>query len=615
MNPSICPHCRNPIPADAPGGLCPSCALLGAAQPTVVAPSLSATAREEVSAAFPDLEILELLGQGGMGMVFKARQPRLDRLVALKILPPHLAAQPGFAERFTREARALARLNHPHIVTVHDFGESGGFYYLLMEYVDGVNLRKAMQAGIQPEQAMLLVPRICEALQFAHDHGVLHRDIKPENILLDRKGRPKLADFGIAKLAGDQASGLTMSGAQLGTAAYMAPEQVEKPATVDHRADIYSLGVVFYEMLTGELPLGRFAAPSEKAAVGENVDAVVLRALEKERERRQQSAGEMKTQVEGVRAGEFSPPSRRRGAEEDEMNTAQKLMLALCMLSGAMIPASGMFRLGVPSSYFVGGAILFGVLFAIAGLFPGRRPGETPAAVSNRALSAGMARRRARKPWQSISPRRLYGMPLYHVVRGPDPATGRVPVARGFFALGPVARGVFALGGRPTGFVAVGGMPVGVIAIGGLALGVFTFGGMSLAVLGAAGGLSVGALASGGFAAGLAAFGGNILALEGYGGRLLYAGCQPPGALLENLLTILQFSGGATLLLVMALIQMSFFARVPSVQETPSRSGLRLYFILWALLALFPVGRVIFTTLVNRIAAPVPAETRPASAP
>src|SRR5688572_22611800 len=304
---SLCPSCRNPIPADAPGGICPSCALLGVAQPTVIMPPQGTPSREEVAAAFPDLEVMEMIGQGGMGVVFKARQPRLDRLVALKILPPHLAAQPGFSERFTREARALAKLHHPNIVTVFDFGESGGFFYLLMEFVNGVNLRKAMQAGVKPEQAMLLVPRICDALQFAHDHGVLHRDIKPENILLDTTGTPKLADFGIAKLAGDNGSGLTLSGAALGTAAYMAPEQIEKPATVDHRADIYSLGVVFYEMLTGELPLGRFASPSEKANVGESVDRVVLRALEKERDRRQQSATEMKTQVEGVRSGDRPP--------------------------------------------------------------------------------------------------------------------------------------------------------------------------------------------------------------------------------------------------------------------------------------------------------------------
>jgi serine/threonine protein kinase len=295
--------------------LCPGCALLGVAEftnPEQVAAANGPTT-EEIAAAFPELEVLEIIGQGGMGVVFKARQPRLDRLVALKILPPALAVQPGFSERFTREARVLAKLAHPHIVTVYDFGESAGFFYLIMEFVNGVNLRAAMQSGVTPEQALLLVPPICQALQFAHDHGVLHRDIKPENILLDTNGSPKLADFGIAKLAGEEAmkSGLTATGATLGTAAYMAPEQIERPAAVDHRADIYSLGVVLYEMLTGELPLGRFSAPSEKAAVDRGVDEVVLRALEKERERRQQSATEMKSEVEGARAHTATPSPRR----------------------------------------------------------------------------------------------------------------------------------------------------------------------------------------------------------------------------------------------------------------------------------------------------------------
>ncbi len=312
MEENLCPSCQRPIPPDSPHGICGGCALLGVASPTAPSAPVSALlpALDEIAAAFPELEVLEQIGQGGMGVVYKARQPKLDRLVALKILAPALATQPGFAERFTREARALAKLSHPHIVGVHDFGTSGGFFYLLMEFVDGVNLRQAMRAGVSPEQALLLVPKVCEALQFAHDHGVLHRDIKPENILLDTRGGPKLADFGIAKLSGDASSGLTLSGAQLGTAAYMAPEQIEQPASVDHRADIYSLGVVLYEMLTGELPLGRFAAPSEKALCSGGVDDVVLRALEKRRERRQQSAHEMKTQVEAAGADAPATPHR-----------------------------------------------------------------------------------------------------------------------------------------------------------------------------------------------------------------------------------------------------------------------------------------------------------------
>jgi len=303
-NPGTCPQCGAAIAPDAPQGLCPRCVLRRAAT-TEPEPQPAATAEvpslERVAAAFPQLQILELLGCGGMGFVFKARQPHLDRYVALKLLPERLARDARFAERFTREARVLARLNHPGIVSIHDFGQAGGFYFLLMEYVDGVNLHQAMRAGrFSPAAALTVVPKICDALQFAHEQGVLHRDIKPANILLDTKGRVKLADFGIAKLVGDQKPdlSLTATGAAIGTPQYMAPEQLEQPETVDHRADIYSLGVVFYELLTGELPVGRFAPPSERTPLDPRVDEVVLRALEKEREKRYQSAGEVKTKVE-----------------------------------------------------------------------------------------------------------------------------------------------------------------------------------------------------------------------------------------------------------------------------------------------------------------------------
>src|ERR1035437_3244774 len=156
--PKRCPKCGGPIPAEAPQGLCPKCLLLQASLLTEAGKGASFKSapptQKELSAAFPQLEILELIGQGGMGFVFKARQPKLDRVVALKILPQSLAADPAFAERFTREGRVLARLNHPNIVTIHDFGQANGFFYLLMEFVDGVNLRQAMKVGrFTPAQA------------------------------------------------------------------------------------------------------------------------------------------------------------------------------------------------------------------------------------------------------------------------------------------------------------------------------------------------------------------------------------------------------------------------------------------------------------------------------
>jgi len=193
-------------------------------------------------------------------------------------------------------------LNHPNIVSVYDSGQTAGLYFLMMEYVDGVNLREAMRAGrFSPNEALEIVPKICEALHYAHEQKILHRDIKPENILLDSKGSVKIADFGIAKLIGGESKNnltLTSTGHALGTPHYMAPEQIENPTEVDHRANIYSLGVVLYELLTGELPLGRFEVPSSKSDVGPGIDEVVLRALEKDRERRQSTAEKLKTEVQ-----------------------------------------------------------------------------------------------------------------------------------------------------------------------------------------------------------------------------------------------------------------------------------------------------------------------------
>ena len=317
-----CPKCGAELPANAPEGLCPRCLMKCAQQETEQAGNAESEAVSDVPTSttppgrfvppepaelaqqFPQLEILELLGQGGMGAVYKARQKQLDRLIALKILPPQVARTEAFAERFTREARSLARLNHPRIVSVYDFGHTeDGLYYFIMEFIDGTDLRHVIQAGeLSAAESLAIVPQICEALQFAHEEGIVHRDIKPENILLDKKGRVKIADFGLAKLLDHPASlyTLTGTGQRMGTPHYMAPEQIEHPGQVDHRADIYSLGVVFYEMLTGELPLGRFPLPSRKVHIDVRLDEVVLKTLEKEPELRYQQASEVKIDVETI---------------------------------------------------------------------------------------------------------------------------------------------------------------------------------------------------------------------------------------------------------------------------------------------------------------------------
>lgn len=237
-------------------------------------------------------------------MVYKARQPQLNRIVALKILSPALSGDPAFAERFSREALSLARLNHSNIVSVFDFGRAGNFYYLLMEYVDGANLHDLIQANRPgPDEARRIAVEICRALEFAHEEGVIHRDIKPSNVLIDNRGRVKIADFGLAKLTGTEPERSRLTTAVMGTPHYMAPEQVEKPALVDERADLFSLGVICYEMLTGELPLGRFAMPAEQnPAVDTRLNDSVLRALEKDPGRRFQTAGELRAALETTMA-------------------------------------------------------------------------------------------------------------------------------------------------------------------------------------------------------------------------------------------------------------------------------------------------------------------------
>ena len=210
----------------------------------------------------------------------------------------------------SRKARALAKLNHPGIVTIYDFGRTDGLYFFLMEYVDGVSLQQLLaRSGVSTREALAIVPQICDALQYAHDQGIVHRDIKPEDILLDRRGRVKVADFGLAKIMGGTgeptpgqgaspgACALTEAGKVVGTPQYMSPEQTEHPSEVDHRADIYALGVVFYQMLTGELPGKPIEPPSRKVVLDVRQDEVVLRALERQPERRYQKVSEVKTRV------------------------------------------------------------------------------------------------------------------------------------------------------------------------------------------------------------------------------------------------------------------------------------------------------------------------------
>ena len=320
----VCQRCGTELPPETPPESCPRCLMsFGAKGGSDFHPTLTSHGQDgrrvpepsDLAPHFPQLEILELLGQGGMGAVYKARQKTLDRIVALKILSLSRETSGGFAERFAREAKALASLDHPNIVTVHDFGVAGGHYYLLMEFIEGDNLRRAIRSEkIESRRALEVVSEICAALQFAHDAGIVHRDIKPENILIDGRGHVKIADFGLAKMLGIAPDERRLTGPNqaMGTAHYMAPEQIERPRDVDHRADIYSLGVVFYGLLTGELPLGRFDPPSSKIEVDVRVDDIVLKALAKEPRRRYQAANDVKRDVDRISDPGSEPPTTTR---------------------------------------------------------------------------------------------------------------------------------------------------------------------------------------------------------------------------------------------------------------------------------------------------------------
>ncbi|MFY9253441.1 MAG: serine/threonine-protein kinase [Fuerstiella sp.] len=323
---NTCPQCGAAASGDESANLCPGCLLKSASndssasaafEQTYVTPAAGkqgfvAPSAAELDALFPGLQIQELIGRGGMGAVYKARQPDLDRIVAVKILPREIQGDPAFGERFLREARTLAKLNHPNIVAVYDFGQVEDLFYFVMEFADGVTLRDTIAAGnVKQEEALRIVPALCDALQFAHEEGVVHRDIKPENILLDKRGRVKIADFGLAKMVkGDEADDNNLTGTHqvMGTVKYMAPEQMSTTKNVDHRADIYSLGVVFYELLTGELPMGWFAPPSKTLGVDVRIDEVVLRALEAEPSRRYQNASEVKSAVEAFSSASHVAP-------------------------------------------------------------------------------------------------------------------------------------------------------------------------------------------------------------------------------------------------------------------------------------------------------------------
>jgi eukaryotic-like serine/threonine-protein kinase len=269
-------------------------------------------------------ELGEILGFGGMSEVHIARDTRLHRDVAVKVLRADLARDPSFYLRFRREAQNAAALNHPAIVAVYDTGEAetatGPLPYIVMEYVDGVTLRDIVHTDgpMEPKRAIEIIADACQALNFSHQHGIIHRDVKPANIMISKAGAVKVMDFGIARALADSANPMTQTSAVIGTAQYLSPEQA-RGETVDARSDVYSLGCVLYEILTGQPPFVGDSPvavayqhvredptpPSERyQGISPELDAVVLKALAKNPENRYQTAAEMRTDLIRVHSGE-----------------------------------------------------------------------------------------------------------------------------------------------------------------------------------------------------------------------------------------------------------------------------------------------------------------------
>ncbi len=253
---------------------------------TFVAPDPAHLAR-----LFPGYDIETLIAAGGMGAVYRAVQRSLDRTVALKILPTEFSADSAFCASFEAEAKAMARLNHPNLIGVYDFGEIDGMLYIIMEYVPGQSLFHSSHGlAIDPSEVVRIVSAVCNGLAHAHEHGILHRDIKPANILLDLNAQPKIGDFGLARPVDHK----VQEGEEIfGTPHYTAPEVVHNPHAVDHRADIFSVGVMLHELLTGSLPADDPRSPSAISHCDPRFDAIVRRATDPDPAARYQSATEI----------------------------------------------------------------------------------------------------------------------------------------------------------------------------------------------------------------------------------------------------------------------------------------------------------------------------------
>ncbi|MCR9243396.1 MAG: serine/threonine protein kinase [bacterium] len=307
-DPRPCPSCNEPLAATR-HGLCCRCAVATVAESVGDRPPASdLPSVADLSRRFPEFTIAGLLGRGGTGAVYHAQHREIGRSIALKVLLGAHLGHPDFERRFRREARILAQLDHPHIVTLLDFGCRDGLPFLAIEFCDGLNLRELLAADrLTIDDVVRLLPQLCAALQYAHDRGIVHRDIKPENVLVDEDLRLRITDFGLARIAHAEPpmSQLTGSHDRLGTPHYMAPEQLRPGAPVGPAADLYAVGVLLYELLTGDLPRGNFAPASSRPGVPTWIDPILARCLAVDPAERFDSAREL---AAAILAGDSATP-------------------------------------------------------------------------------------------------------------------------------------------------------------------------------------------------------------------------------------------------------------------------------------------------------------------
>src|SRR5688572_16022087 len=300
--------------------------------------------------SIPGYRLEGFIGRGGMGEVHRATQLSLGRVVAIKLLSPELAANEAFVARFDKEAATLAALSHPNIVAIVDKGSTSLTYFLVMEHVSGPSLRDLMKgAERDPLATLRLFLDICRGVEHAHRRGIIHRDLKPENILIDQEagGAPKVSDFGLASFTdGREHFHLTQTNVAMGTLRYMAPEQQMNAKDADHRADIYSLGVILYELVVGEPPIGAYKMPSEKKDVDERIDAIVVRALELDPAKRYQSLTEMIRDLEDLLPSVSVPPRPITKLERVKF-TARRVGLRIGIALASVVVLISLAMLGV----------------------------------------------------------------------------------------------------------------------------------------------------------------------------------------------------------------------------------------------------------------------------